>query len=79
MILTEIGSYLEQRGELGLCELARHFRTSDDAMQAMLAVWQRRGRVQLTERQCGGGCSCPSSREIRVCWLAAERIAVSQC
>jgi len=78
MILTEISDYLEQRGELALCELARHFRTSEDAMQGMLAIWQRRGRVELTERQCGGGCSCPSSREIRVRWLAVERIAVSQ-
>ena len=57
MILRELGDYLAAQQRVSRRELARHFHTSEDAVEAMLGVWMRKGRVTKREtRVCGGSC-----------------------
>ena len=41
MILRELGDYLAAQQKVSRRELARHFHTSEDAVEAMLGVWMR--------------------------------------
>ena len=78
MILRELGDYLaaQQRGSRG--ELARHFHTSEEAVEAMLGVWMRKGRVTKREtRMCGGSC-CGKSEEVMFEWCEPGRIGLVQ-
>ena len=57
MILRELGEYLAAQQKASRRELARHFHTSEDAVEAMLGVWMRKGRVRKVEQGgCSGGC-----------------------
>ena len=54
MILADIKTYLRQRGQASLADLALHFDTEPDALRGMLEVWICKGRVR--KLQPGGGC-----------------------
>ena len=54
MILADIKTYLRQRGQASLADLALHFDSEPEALRGMLEVWIRKGRVR--KRQSGGGC-----------------------
>lgn len=43
MILRELGDYLAAQQKVSRRDLARHFHTSEDAVEAMLGVWMRKG------------------------------------
>ena len=43
MIVRDVGTLLADRQRMSLGELARHFHTAEDTMDAMLGVWMRRG------------------------------------
>jgi predicted transcriptional regulator len=45
MILLELKQYLQQRGQVSLQELVRHFHTEPDTLRAMLAIMLRKGEV----------------------------------
>ncbi|MDW6093461.1 FeoC-like transcriptional regulator [Vibrio rhizosphaerae] len=45
MILNELKSYLEQHGTTSGSILARHFRMSEDGVDAMLGIWVRKGVI----------------------------------
>lgn len=78
MILRELGAYLAERGRVSRRDLARHFHTSEDAVEAMLGVWMRKGRVAKREtRVCGGGC-CGKSQEVMFEWCEPGRIGLVQ-
>ena len=65
MILRELGDYLALHKKVSRRALARHFHTSEDAVEAMLGVWMRKGRVAKREtRLCGGSCCGKSEEEI---------------
>ncbi|ALP42031.1 FeoC-like transcriptional regulator [Aeromonas schubertii] len=76
MILRELGDYLARQGRVSRRDLARHFATSEDAVEAMLGVWMRKGRV----RKCAtGGCSgscCGQKSEVLFEWLPDGEIGV---
>lgn len=78
MILRDLGAYLAEQGRLSRRDLARHFNTSEDAIEAMLGVWMRKGRV----RKCtGGGCSgscCGQRSEVIFEWLPDGQIGLIQ-
>ena len=54
MILRDIADCLQQQQRMTGRELARQFQTSEDAIDAMIGVWMRKGRVR---RVSAGGCS----------------------
>lgn len=78
MILRELGDYLANQGRASRRDLARHFNTSEDAIEAMLGVWMRKGRV----RKChSGGCSgscCGMREEVQFEWLPHGQIGLVQ-
>lgn len=51
-MLTEIIKLLKERGPMSLAELARHFQTDVPAMEGMLAVLERKERIQRLETKC---------------------------
>ncbi|HNX53529.1 MAG TPA: FeoC-like transcriptional regulator [Pontiellaceae bacterium] len=51
-MLTEIIKLLKERGPMSLAELARHFQTEVPAMEGMLDVLERKGRIQRLETKC---------------------------
>jgi predicted transcriptional regulator len=59
MILTELQTYLAQRGKVSLTELESHFRTDSNALRGMLNRLIRKGRIRqhITEK-CGGCTQC---------------------
>ena len=78
MILRELGEYLAAQQKASRRELARHFHTSEDAVEAMLGVWMRKGRVvKRATRLCGGSC-CGSSEEVTFEWCEPGRIGLVQ-
>jgi len=68
MILKEIRSYLQQRRQATLADIARHFDSDPTAMQGMLGQWVRKGKVRRTLATSSCGTSCgkcdPASTEI---------------
>ncbi|MFQ2253131.1 FeoC-like transcriptional regulator [Aeromonas hydrophila] len=78
MILRELGDYLAAQRKVSRRELARHFHTSEDAVEAMLGVWMRKGRVAKRETQvCGGSC-CGKSQEVMFEWCEPGQIGLVQ-
>ncbi|MGL5288968.1 MAG: FeoC-like transcriptional regulator, partial [Aeromonas sp.] len=49
---------------------------SEDAVEAMLGVWMRKGRViKRISRVCGGSC-CGKSEEVMFEWCAPGQIGI---
>ena len=78
MILRELGDYLDVQSKVSRRDLARHFHTSEDAVEDMLGVWMRKGRVAKRETQvCGGSC-CGKSQEVMFEWCEPGQIGLVQ-
>ncbi|WP_281705268.1 FeoC-like transcriptional regulator [Aeromonas taiwanensis] len=78
MILRDLGEYLAEHRRVSRQELARRFHTSEDAVEAMLGIWMRKGRVAKREtRLCGGSC-CGKSEEVMFEWCEPGRIGLVQ-
>lgn len=78
MILRELGEYLEREGKVSRRDLARHFDTSEDAVEAMLGVWMRKGRVRKCQSEgCSGRC-CGKHEEVIFEWLSTGQIGLVQ-
>jgi hypothetical protein len=58
MILADIGRYVQERRQVTLNEIARHFDAQPDAVRGMLDVWINKGRIsrQLVTTACGSTC-----------------------
>lgn len=62
-MLLEVRSYLRDRRQASLTDLALHFRSQPDAMRGMLDHWIAKGKVRslsCAPSSCGksGGCCC---------------------
>lgn len=57
-MLFAIKDHIAQHPNISLSELAQHFDTPPSAIQAMVALWIRKGHVIATslENGCGGSC-----------------------
>jgi hypothetical protein len=78
VILRELGDYLAAQQKVSRRDLARHFHTSEDAVEAMLGVWMRKGRVAKRETQvCGGSC-CGKGQEVMFEWCEPGQIGLVQ-
>lgn len=76
MIVRELGELLAQRQRMSLRELARHFDSAEDAVDAMLGIWMRKGRVRkLKPGGCSGRC-CGAREEILYEWLPEGQIGL---
>ena len=80
MILADIRSYLEQRGQASLADIALYVDADPDAVRGMLDVWIRKGKVQRQQAtaSCGTSCSsCDSSSTEIYLWSSAATIPVA--
>ncbi|MCP4993004.1 MAG: sugar metabolism transcriptional regulator [Gammaproteobacteria bacterium] len=59
MILSEIKTYLKQRNQATLADIALHFDSNPDAVRGMLATWIRKGKVRqlMVSASCGSSCN----------------------
>lgn len=68
MILSDIRDYLEKRGQASLGDIALHFDSDPAAIQGMLDVWIRKGKVEKRAATASCGSSCqqcdPATTEI---------------
>ena len=68
-MLMDIKKLLQQRAEMSLTDIARHFTVSETVMQSMLAQWQKKGRLEVFDYKnvCSTGCgSCNESEQSAV-------------
>jgi bacterioferritin-associated ferredoxin len=79
MILAEIKTYLKQRRQASLADIALHFDIEPGAARGMLEQWIRKGKVERLSAQaaCGSSCSkCdPATTELYLWKDAADRPA----
>lgn len=70
MILSDIRSYLAEKGQVTLSDVALHFDITPDAARGMLEVWVRKGKVsrRSVSASCGSSCSqcAPAATEVYV-------------
>ena len=67
MILSDIKTYLRQRGQASLADLAVHFGSEPEAVRGMLEIWIRKGKVAQMRigGSCGGCTQCdPAANEV---------------
>lgn len=68
MILRELADSLQRQQRVTGRELARQFQTSEDAIDAMMGVWMRKGRVRkVSAGGCSGSC-CGQRSETHYEW-----------
>jgi putative ferrous iron transport protein C len=68
MILRQLAETLEKQQRMTARDLAKTFDTTEDAIDAMLGVWMRKGKVKkVSECGCSGGC-CGQRSEIVYQW-----------
>ncbi|CCN37133.1 conserved hypothetical protein [Vibrio nigripulchritudo SO65] len=48
MILTELSNYLSQEQKVSRSRLAKQFEMSEDGVDAMMAIWMKKGKVSRT-------------------------------
>ena len=78
MILRELGDYLAAQQKVSRRDLARHFATDEEAMDAMLGVWMRKGRIRkVSQSGCSGRC-CGAREETQYEWLPEGQIGLVQ-
>ena len=64
MILGQLKSYLETRGQVSLHEAALHFDMEPEAMRGLLEFWVNKGRIRRRiASECGAGCACEYRQE----------------
>jgi hypothetical protein len=57
MTPSQVRAYLRERGQASLVDLAAHFDTDPQHLEAVLALWEQKGKVRKTLAACGKGCS----------------------
>ena len=72
MIVRDVGNLLAERGRMS------HFATEEEAMDAMLGVWMRKGRIRkVSQSGCSGRC-CGAREETQYEWLPEGQIGLVQ-
>ena len=72
-MLIPLKHYLAEQGQVSLADLARHFKSSPDALRGMLSHWIRKGYVCKETLGCSKGCaSCPPEQTEIYRWLGPQ-------
>ena len=61
-MLTEIMNLLKERGPMSLAEIARHFQSDISAVEGMLELLERKGRITRLNTKCS---NCKGCVEVR--------------
>jgi hypothetical protein len=69
-MLNRLKEVLQSRAVLSLSELSALMQVPASALEPMLALWMRKGKVAVAGAACGGGCGGCSSSDCRLYrWL----------
>ncbi len=72
-MLMQIKKLLQEREQMTLTDLARHFYVSEAVMQSMLDQWIKKGRVEVKELNnglCGTSCgSCDEAEQNKTAYF----------
>ncbi|PSV48578.1 FeoC-like transcriptional regulator [Photobacterium indicum] len=77
MILQQLKQYIEQHGRSSRSNLATHFGMSADGVEAMLAVWIRKGLIGQELVGCDSDGCCQSAKEVWYRCLDANELSVT--
>jgi predicted transcriptional regulator len=61
-MLSEILNLLKERGAMSLAEIARHFQSDVPAMEGMLEMLERKGRIGRLDTKCS---TCKGCIEVK--------------
>ena len=70
MILSDLKQYVQERGEVSLEDLARHFDADPSAIEGMLAFWIHKGRIskRIEPMACAACSACAQAASTRYRW-----------
>lgn len=76
--LRELKSYLMQRGQVTLTDLANHFSSEPDLVKSMLQHWIQKKKVEHIQlAECKKGC-CQNRQDLDVYrWITVETIKIT--
>ncbi|MFD2180094.1 FeoC-like transcriptional regulator [Veronia pacifica] len=70
MILSKLENYLRMHPGASQTEMAKHFSLTEDGIDAMMAVWSRKGKVKVV---------CSRAGKSTYHWLNDTEIAIRIC
>lgn len=77
MLLAQIRSYLQQRGQTSLQDVAIHFDISPEAARFALQYWQKQGKLRPLRASCNSSCgSCGDSEDKDIYQWAGSTIPI---
>lgn len=69
MTPSDLRTYLRQRGQASLIDLAARFDSDPALIQDVLGYWQRKGKVHASGAACGKSCNqCNNHQTIFYQW-----------
>ncbi|WP_087022641.1 FeoC-like transcriptional regulator [Thaumasiovibrio subtropicus] len=75
MILQSLKAYLIEQGRVERAVIARKFALSQDGVDAMLVIWQKRGKIK---QEIVGGQSCLDAKQVWYQWISGDELAITQ-
>lgn len=74
MLLAQIRSYLQQRGQASLQDVAIHFDISPEAASLALHYWQKQGKLRQLGSSCNSSCGSCSDNEDMVIYSWSDSV-----
>lgn len=74
MSLLELKAYLIKHRQVTLIDIAYHFQSTPETVQAMLNHWIIKGKVRCTQLQCNKGCCQTGQNLIVYQWVEPSSI-----
>ncbi|MCM0147376.1 ferrous iron transport protein C [Photobacterium galatheae] len=77
MILHQLREQVERSGRISRRQLAHRFGLSEDGVDAMMALWVKKGLIGQEREGCGSVTCCQSSGEVWYRILKANELPVT--
>ncbi|MDJ0832442.1 MAG: FeoC-like transcriptional regulator [Gammaproteobacteria bacterium] len=79
MILTEIKRYVQNRKQVSVQDVARHFDMEADAARGMLGFWVNKGKLKksVLASTCANQCACDIQEQTEIYEWNAEFNGIS--
>ena len=77
MILHQLKQYITDNGRVSRKQLSLHFGMSEDGVDAMLAVWVRKGTIGKELVGCDSTQCCQTAKDVWYRCLAANELSIT--
>lgn len=67
MLMQTLLNYIQLNGQATLLDLSRHFKVSESAIEAMLAIWIRKGKIKYLDLNQTASCASNESAKKQRC------------